>query len=108
MGLQSAEGIGAIVSDAATAVTLGACPEDHRSPVVAMDTCWNEVYDVSREDDPLCTVVEGPDNFTQSYCIQCVQSGAYTCDVFGGVMTSGTFWLGSLGLFIIVILLCYK
>jgi AGZA family xanthine/uracil permease-like MFS transporter len=36
LGLQTAEGIGIVVSDTATAVTLGGCPEDQRSQVTAL------------------------------------------------------------------------
>ena len=35
LGLQSAEGIGIVISDIATAVTLGACPLDRRTHIVA-------------------------------------------------------------------------
>lgn len=37
LGLQTAEGLGVVVGDIATAVTLGACPEDKRTPMVAYD-----------------------------------------------------------------------
>ena len=83
LGLQTAEGIGIVVSDIATAVTLGACPEDRRTPIVAYsDECANEGI--------------------------CVFSDAYTCDEEGGVMTSPTAWVGILGLMIMVIMLAYK
>lgn len=84
LGLQTAEGIGVVVSDIATAVTLGACPEDKRVPIVALTESCKENY------------------FT------CVTSDAYTCDDLGGIMTSGTAWLGILGFMIMVILLAYK
>jgi len=84
LGLQTAEGIGVVVSDIATAVTLGGCPEDRRTSLVAL------------------TADCAADSNT------CVTSDAYTCDVLGGVMTSGTTWVGILGLFIIVIMLAYK
>mmetsp|Transcript_5420 Transcript_5420/g.7100 ORF Transcript_5420/g.7100 Transcript_5420/m.7100 type:complete len:562 (-) Transcript_5420:65-1750(-) len=83
LGLQTAEGIGAVVSDIATAVTLGGCPEDKRTPIVAYDDlCKNAGI--------------------------CVFSDAYTCDVNGGVMTSGMTWVGLLGMMIIAIALAYK
>ena len=47
LGLQTAEGIGAVVGDIATAVTLGGCPEDKRTPMVA--------FDVACRDDGICT-----------------------------------------------------
>lgn len=84
IGLQTAEGIGVVVSDIATAVTLGACPPDKRVPVVAFtEEC--------AADSSLCIV-----------------SDAYTCDVLGGVMTSARTWVGILGLVIVAIMLAYK
>ena len=84
LGLQTVEGIGIVVSDIATAVTLGACPEDKRTSIVAFtDACRNNT------------------DF-------CVPSDAYTCDDLGGVMTSGTAWVGILGLMIMLIMLSYK
>jgi adenine/guanine/hypoxanthine permease len=83
LGLQSAEGIGVVVSDLATAVTLGGCPVQKQTPIVA----YNE----------LCA--------TQGICIP---SGAFTCDDMGGQMTSGTTWMGILGMAIIAIMLVYK
>lgn len=84
LGLQTAEGIGIVVSDIATAVTLGGCPESKRTPLVALtDECFA---------DP----------------ITCVTSDGYTCDEEGGVMTSGTVWMGILGTMIVAILLAYK
>ena len=83
LGLQTAEGIGIVVSDIATAVTLGGCPEDRRTPIVAYDdACANDGI--------------------------CVFSDAYTCDVLGGIMQSGTTWIGILGMLIIAIFLAYK
>ena len=56
LGLQTAEGIGVVVSDIATAVTLGACPEEKRTKITALtDACIS--------DSALC-----------------VTSDAYTCD----------------------------
>ncbi len=37
LGLQTAEGIGAVVGDIATAVTLGGCPPESRTLMVAYD-----------------------------------------------------------------------
>jgi AGZA family xanthine/uracil permease-like MFS transporter len=84
LGLQTAEGIGAVVSDIATAVTLGGCPVDKRTPIVALtpDCAANSAF--------------------------CVLSDAYTCDNLGGQMSSATVWMGILGLFIISILLAYR
>ena len=83
LGLQTAEGIGLVVSDIATAVTLGACPVEKRVPIVAYtETCRTQ----------------GICNF----------SDAYTCDDHGGIMTSASTWVGLLGLIIMAILLGYK
>jgi AGZA family xanthine/uracil permease-like MFS transporter len=84
LGLQTAQGIGVVVSDVATAVTLGACPPERRTPVVALT-------DACAENSDLCIV-----------------SDAYTCDVLGGVMTSARTWVGILGLMIMAIMLSYK
>jgi AGZA family xanthine/uracil permease-like MFS transporter len=84
IGLQTAEGIGVVVSDIATAVTLGACPPDKRTPIVAFtEEC--------AADSSLCVI-----------------SDAYTCDVLGGVMTSARTWVGILGLVIVAVMLAYK
>mmetsp|Transcript_30322 Transcript_30322/g.64364 ORF Transcript_30322/g.64364 Transcript_30322/m.64364 type:complete len:579 (+) Transcript_30322:78-1814(+) len=83
LGLQTAEGIGAVVGDVATAVTLGACPEEKRTFMVA--------YDDTCKDLGIC-----------------VFSDNYTCDVKGGIMTSGTTWLGLLGMMIIAVAMAYK
>jgi hypothetical protein len=37
LGLQSAEGIGVVVGDIATAVTLGGCPPEKQTKLVAYD-----------------------------------------------------------------------
>ena len=37
LGLQTAEGIGAVVGDIATAVTLGGCPPEKQTKLVAYD-----------------------------------------------------------------------
>ena len=84
LGLQSAEGIGLVVSDTTTAVTLGGCPEDKRTTIVSFTEA--------------CQLDPG----------QCVSSGAYTCDDLGGIMTSPTTWVGILGLLIIAIFLSYR
>lgn len=83
LGLQTAEGIGAVVGDVATAVTLGGCPEGKRTPMVA--------YDADCKDLGIC-----------------VFSDNYTCDVNGGIMSSGTTWIGILGMMIIAIAMAYK
>ena len=81
LGFQTAEGLGIVVSDIATAITLGACPEEKRTPIVAYDDASDGI---------------------------CIVSDSYTCDVLGGKMTSATSWLGMLGLLIIVVLLAYR
>lgn len=84
LGFQTAEGIGIVVSDIATAVTLGGCPLEKRVPIVALtESC-------------------AADTST------CVISDAYTCDNLGGVMTSATTWVGIMGTVIILILLAYR
>ena len=83
LGLQTAEGLGIVVSDIATAVTLGGCPEAFRTPIVA--------YDDACAKDGIC-----------------VFSDAYTCDVLGEKMTSGTMWIGLLGMMIMAVMLAYK
>jgi AGZA family xanthine/uracil permease-like MFS transporter len=84
LGYQTAEGIGLVVSDIATAVTLGACPVEKRVPIVALTEA--------------CAADSN----------MCVASDAYTCDELGGVMTSPTTWVGILGMLIMVVLLSYK
>ena len=84
LGLQTAEGLGIVVADVATSVTIGGCPVSHRTPMVQ--------YDES------CS----------ANAATCVTSDAYTCDVEGGIMTSGTTWAGIVGLLIMLGLLCYK
>lgn len=84
LGLQTAEGIGVVVSDTATAVTLGGCPEDKRTYMVAFtEACQADLQ-------------------------ACTPGDAYTCDDLGGIMRSGTTWVGILGLMIVAILLAYK
>mmetsp|Transcript_23842 Transcript_23842/g.56168 ORF Transcript_23842/g.56168 Transcript_23842/m.56168 type:complete len:542 (-) Transcript_23842:186-1811(-) len=83
LGFQTAEGLGIVVADIATAVTLGGCPEEFRTPLVA--------YDDACANDGICVV-----------------SDSYTCDVMGGTMTSGTTWIGLLGMMIMAIMLAYK
>jgi AGZA family xanthine/uracil permease-like MFS transporter len=84
LGLQTAEGIGIVVSDIATAVTLGGCPEANRTPMVALtEACASDTT-------------------------FCVTSDAYTCDDLGGVMTSPTTYMGLLGMMIMLILMAYK
>ena len=84
LGLQTAEGIGVVVSDIATAVTLGGCPPDKRTSLVAFT-------EACRADTSMC-----------------VLSDAYTCDNLGGVMTSATTWVGILGMLIMSIMIAYK
>ena len=73
-----------VVSDIATAVTLGGCPPEKRTPLVAFtDSCKENT-------------------------MTCVASDACTCDNLGGIMTSATMWIGIAGLLIIAILLSYK
>lgn len=83
LGLQTAEGLGVVVSDIATAVTLGGCSPEHRTPMVA--------YDAACANDGIC-----------------VFSDSYTCDVEGGIMRSGTTWIGILGMMIMAIMIAYK
>jgi AGZA family xanthine/uracil permease-like MFS transporter len=83
LGLQTAEGLGIVVADVATAVTLGGCPVSHRTPMVQFDGACAE--------DGIC-----------------VLSDAYTCDVEGGIMTSGATWAGIVGTLIMLGLLSYK
>jgi len=84
LGLQTAEGLGVVVSDIATAVTLGACPYEHRTPIVAFTAaCMADTT-------------------------MCVTSDAYTCDNLGGIMTSATTWIGILGLMIMAVMMGYK
>ena len=83
LGLQTAEGIGVVVSDVATAVTLGGCAPEKRTFLVAYtDDC-------------------------RDFGI-CISSDAYTCDDLGGVMQSARTWVGILGLMIMSIMVAYK
>lgn len=84
LGLQTAEGLGIVVGDIATAVTLGGCSPEHRIPLVALD-------ESCKADTSMC-----------------VTSDTYTCDVLGGQMESPTAWLGLAGTVLMVILLTYK
>ena len=84
LGLQTAEGLGIVVADVATSVTIGGCPISHRTPMVQFD--------------------EG----CRANPAFCVESDAYTCDIEGGIMTSATTWAGIVGLLIMLALLCYK
>jgi len=83
LGLQTAEGIGLVVSDIATAVTLGGCPLEKRVPIVALTEACSELG-------------------------ICVTSDAYTCDDLGGIMTSGTTWIGIFGMMVMLILMAYR
>lgn len=83
LGLQTAEGLGVVVGDTATAVTLGACPVSKRTPLVAYtNDCRDYGY--------------------------CLLGDAYTCDVEHGVMTSAFTWMGILGTALILVMLAYK
>mmetsp|Transcript_1041 Transcript_1041/g.1856 ORF Transcript_1041/g.1856 Transcript_1041/m.1856 type:complete len:533 (-) Transcript_1041:743-2341(-) len=84
LGLQTAEGLGIVVADVATAVTLGGCAPDRRVPMVPFDAAC-------KADTSLCLV-----------------SDAYTCDNLGGQMESATVWIGLFGTVLMVILLGYK
>jgi len=84
IGLQSAAGIGVVVADISTAVTLGGCPIDKQTKVVAFTTqCQNNSDD-------------------------CITGDAYTCDIEGGQMSNPSTWLGIFGFMIIATMLCYK
>lgn len=83
LGLQTAEGVGLVVGDIATTVTLGGCPPEKRTPMVAYtNLCKNAGF--------------------------CKVSEAYTCDDLGGQMTSPTVWIGLFGFVLMAILLSYK
>jgi AGZA family xanthine/uracil permease-like MFS transporter len=77
LGLQTAEGIGLVVTDVATGVTLGGCAPDKRSYAAYI----------------------GPDGLPGP------TADSYTCDVLGGKMESATTWLGISMVFLIAILL---
>lgn len=83
LGLQTAEGIGVVVADIATAVTLGGCPEDRRTKMTSLTADCSDLG-------------------------ICVTSDAYTCDDLGGIMQSWTTWIGIGGFVIMAILLAYK
>lgn len=104
IGLQSAEGIGLVVTDIATGITLGGCPPDKRNPAFYC---------------PLQTLTEagginvGGNVFTggnpSGSVEQCLsESLNYTCDTYGGRMTSATTWIGICGVLIIGILMAKK
>lgn len=83
LGLQTAEGLGIVVADIATAVTIGGCAEEYRTPLVAYDdACANEGI--------------------------CVTSDSYTCDVLGGQMLSATTYIGLIGMMIMAVMIAYK
>ena len=83
LGLQTAEGIGVVVSEVATAVTLGGCAPDKTTFLVAYtDDC-------------------------RDFGI-CIPADAYTCDELGGVMQSARTWVGILGLMIMSITVAFK
>lgn len=83
LGLQTAEGIGVVVGDVATAVTLGGCAPKHRTPMVQYDAaCANSGI--------------------------CIPADNYTCDVKWGKMLSPTTWVGIFGTVMMAIGLAYK
>lgn len=84
LGLQTAEGIGVVVADVATAVTLGGCAPEKRTYMVALDERCKENYEF------------------------CILSDSYTCDTLGGHMESATAWIGIVGTLVMVALLTYK
>jgi xanthine/uracil/vitamin C permease (AzgA family) len=65
IGFQSAEGLGIVVANTATAVTLGACPPENRIPIVAYDALCQQGV--------------------------CIPGSQYVCQ--GGVMTSARTWV---------------
>jgi len=78
LGLQPNEGIGVVVGDIATAVSLGGCPPEKRSYL-------------------FYNTPNGP-----------LGGSTYTCKGNGGQMTSATTWLGIGGLLFMVLLLSYR
>lgn len=84
LGLQTAEGLGIVVADTATIVTVGGCPVDKRTKLVA----WTDAC--------------------QADLSACLPGDAYTCDVEGGIMSSATTWLGIGGMMIMLLLMSYK
>jgi AGZA family xanthine/uracil permease-like MFS transporter len=83
LGLQTAEGIGVVVGDIATAVTLGGCPEENRTRLVAYTDLCRDIG-------------------------VCIPSDNYTCDNLGGKMTSATAWIGIFGFMLMSTLLAYR
>jgi len=73
-----------IVADVATSVTLGGCPQNKRTYMVAFDSSC------------------------QSNTTTCVTSDVYICNNEGGIMSSATTWLGLVDIYITVGLLSYK
>ena len=61
------------------------CPVDKRTYMVALD-----------------------DRCIANAPTDCILSNAYTCDILGGQMTSGTVWIGIFGCLLMVVLLTYK
>jgi AGZA family xanthine/uracil permease-like MFS transporter len=97
LGLQTAEGIGLVVTDVATGLTLGGCPAGNRSyavygPQAYLPKC---VEDLKATPIKTCPTIAGA-----------VTADAYTCDnAPSTVLTSPTTWLGICTIFIIAILL---
>ena len=90
LGLQTAEGMGVVVSDIATGLTLGGCTPEHRSYVMmnSPGAVWPNPGSPSG--------VGG------------VIADAYTCDNEGGKMQSATTWLSIVTLFLITYMLKHK
>lgn len=90
LGLQTAEGIGVVVTDMATGVTLGGCPPDKRSYAMyaAPGSMWP---------DP-----------TSALGVGGLTADSYSCDQKGHQMESATTWLGIVTLILITVLLKRK
>jgi AGZA family xanthine/uracil permease-like MFS transporter len=82
LGLQSAEGIGVVVNDFATAVTLGGCSQSHRK-YISID-CNGQFADW------MAAGADTADGATPYF----LTSDQYTCDGGGGKMQSMTMYLG--------------
>jgi len=131
--MQTAEGIGLIVSDTATGLTFGGCAEESKVPLYA---CPNTkgMMDSLGVPDGIPTVGPGafglmahPNlaNWTPWYNCQVSNPNVYTCDQtdgfnpdgpythgnptwFGGTFTNPRMWLGIVGFFIIAIMMKLK
>lgn len=83
LGFQTAEGIGLVVANTATIVTLGGCPPEDRTYLAAFT--------------PSC----------QADVSSCVPGDAYICGE-NTRMRSATTWLGLIGMLVMLIMLAYK